>query len=66
MMTGGDAGAAHGDDSSRILPGEPFPPASLELGGGQETPVGAEIGGERMVDGAGDVSGHGIDGFDRA
>ena len=52
--------------SLRILPGEPFPPASLELGGGQETPIGAEIGSERMVDGAGHVSGDGVDGFDRA
>ena len=65
-MAGGDAGAAHGDELPGILPGEPFPPASLELGGGQETPIGAEIGSERMVDGAGHVSGDWVDGFDRA
>src|SRR5258708_2805335 len=66
IVTGGDAGAAHGDQILKIAAGETFLPATLELGGGQKTAVRAEVGGKGMIHGAGYVSGHRIDGFHRA
>src|ERR1700675_23984 len=66
IVTGGDAGAAHGDQILEAAARETFLPATLELGGGQKTAVRAEIGGKRVIHGAGYVSGHRVDGFHRA
>src|SRR5258708_34572611 len=52
MVTGGDAGAAHGDQIPGVTARQTFLPAALELGGGQKTTVHAEIGGKRMIHGA--------------
>src|SRR5258705_8588623 len=55
IMTGGDAGAAHGDEILEAAAPETFLPVTLEFGGGQETTVRAEIGGKREISGARDI-----------
>src|SRR5260370_1607214 len=63
IVTGGDAGAAHGDQIRRIAARETFLPATLAFGGGQKTTVCAEIDCKRVIHRAGYVSGPRIDWF---
>src|SRR6202795_2351143 len=54
IVTGGDAGAAHGDQILGLLAREALLPATLELAGGQEKAAGVEICSKRIFQGAGE------------
>ena len=61
QMTCRYSGPAHGDQSAGLI--RQVPEACAEFLGGTQGPVGLQRIGKRPVDGAGDVTGYGIDGL---